>query len=1024
MKRIMLKLSAAVICFSLIIAAVPFSVSAETNEIYVSAQSIKNNGTAPAIQQALNLAEKQGRESDNVIKVVVEPGSYELNSSLHIFDNTWLSLCDVTIIRGENGSTMLRTGYDETENTGVTGYRYRNITIEGGTFDGNFSSETMLKIAHAKNFVMKNVRIQNNKNAHMMEVAGVDGFTAEGCGFYNQIMEVGNVGYEAIQLDVLKYGNIYYCRSEDLAMKNVLIENCVFSNVPRGIGSHTSVHNNPHDTFIIRNNQFKDIGSVAIQTLGWVNCSISNNTIDNAPRAIAVYSIVSEGYGTILPSVLAKEGETEQHYPDSYKQTVSNILIANNLITNGGLNNDKYASYEKAAITVMGSKVVNSPEYSGGSGKLPAGDYPCNTVTIKNNLMYLKNGTGLRVEHSKNISIDSNVMFCAMSTAPPNYYGVVFRDGVSSANIIKNYISNAAVNGVMVDSSSIGYISGNEIIGTGKYGIGTYASAIGTIQNNDIRNAKSEGISVLNGSNVSTKISENRISGSTSGIHIMANAAAKLIDKNLTFNCKSNIDYTKSSKIVTEGVNYTANAALSTFTVDSKALNLKTGECWRIGKSVVPVNAITSFTYASSNPDVAIVDSTGRITAKSTGTANVTVRSANGRALIITVNVNLKSTPSLTAAPANVRITNSETGFTVTWNEVAKAKQYTVYYRRAKSGSWTKYKVSTNSCKLNNLSAGELYYVQVQSLNSEGKEGGISNIAGMTHVRPTNLYSTAYNSNATVTVKWNAAAGANGYAIAKKKAGDKSYTYIYTSVNAYTDRNVNCGTVYYYQIRPYYSDGKSAAYALWSNTKTITTLYKPTITSMNISASRLNINWNAIKGATAYKLAFKRTTDSAWNYRITTARYFNVSNPTKGATYVAQVCPLSGSLAGTYSDPKSAGLAVPVTLAKPVVYEFEDYGNRLQAEWNRVPGAAYYKIAYKTAQESGWHYANENTTEFDLYSFKKDTLYYIQVAAVGSSGQSGPWSNPVSCRSGAGATQKLSANDYEAAVGYMEETTK
>ena len=60
------------------------------------------------------------------------------------------------------------------------------------------------------------------------------------------------------------------------------------------------------------------------------------------------------------------------------------------------------------------------------------------------------------------------------------------------------------------------------------------------------------------------------------------------------------------------------------------------------GKTVTPVNAITTFSYANSNPSAAIVDSTGRITAKAPGTTNITVKSANGKALIITVNVAAK----------------------------------------------------------------------------------------------------------------------------------------------------------------------------------------------------------------------------------------------------------------------------------------------------------------------------------------------------------------------------------------------
>lgn len=425
-------------------------------------------------------------------------------------------------------------------------------------------------------------------------------------------------------------------------------------------------------------------------------------------------------------------------------------------------------------------------------------------------------------------------------------------------------------------------------------------------------------------------------------------------------------------------------------------------------------NNLTFHQVTNSDSSVVSASSDGYdgayVVAKKPGTATVTITvmsdysgpnwSYDYKKDILHVDITVKAKgakPALTAAPTNVRIQNSGSGFYITWNKVANASSYVVYFKRPQTSSWSTRTTSNNYYQLNNLWEGDLYYIQVRSVNSEGDNGGISKATSFTHVRSTTLYSTVYNSNGTVTIKWYSAGGANGYAIAKKRSTDKSYTYYYTSSTSFTDKNVVGGALYYYQIRPYYSNGKSAAYAQWSNSKTITTLFKPTITNMNINASRLNINWNAIKGATAYKVAFKRTTDSAWNYRTTTARYFNVVNPTKGATYVAQVCPLNGSLAGPWSDPKSATLAGTANLKKPIVYEFDDYGDRLQAEWYTVSGASYYKIAYKTSTESGWHYATEKYEEFDLYSFQKNKKYYVQVAAVNSAGQQGPWSDPVSC---------------------------
>ena len=188
-------------------------------------------------------------------------------------------------------------------------------------------------------------------------------------------------------------------------------------------------------------------------------------------------------------------------------------------------------------------------------------------------------------------------------------------------------------------------------------------------------------------------------------------------------------------------------------------------------------------------------------------------------------------------------------------------------------------------------------------------------------VAPVSLKSTAYNSNATVTIGWQkGSGGATGYQIAKKKLGDKSYTYIYVgggNTQSYNDKSVVCGTIYYYQVRTVNKVGKTASYSSWSNCKTITTLYRPTVTSLNyLNNNMLNINWNKIKGVSHYKLAFKRTTDKAWNYREVKNTYYNVNNPTVGATYTIQVCPMNGSIAGQWSLVNSIIIVVKVSSVK------------------------------------------------------------------------------------------------------------
>jgi uncharacterized protein YjdB len=64
-----------------------------------------------------------------------------------------------------------------------------------------------------------------------------------------------------------------------------------------------------------------------------------------------------------------------------------------------------------------------------------------------------------------------------------------------------------------------------------------------------------------------------------------------------------------------------------------------TGETTDVQYSVSPANYTESFSWASDNPSVASVNSNGKVTAKSVGTAKITALSASGKKSTATVYV-------------------------------------------------------------------------------------------------------------------------------------------------------------------------------------------------------------------------------------------------------------------------------------------------------------------------------------------------------------------------------------------------
>ena len=614
------------------LAATPDEV--EPGVIYVSEKTVSDYGFRYAIQRALDEA-RDNATGELPYTVIAPAGEYDLSYVLRVYSNTTLNLTGVTLKRaGAGAGNMLRVGDEDGVDYGTTGYAYENVRVIGGTFDGNMGENTIIKAFHTRNFTMEDVTLLNEKEGHMTEFAGVDGLTVRGCTFKDQYLTPGNYGYEAIQIDVLHPFHITAGRCEDLPVTNVLIEFCMFDNMPRAIGSHTTVHNRPHDNIVIRNNVFTNMSSIAVQGLNWTNVDISRNVVENAPRGITVYS--EPGGCTYLSGKLAAKGGTQSHASDAYQTPAkANINIAYNKLINIGSTDDKYASYSSQGIAVLGEKLTSkSPVDSGDeSGGLPAGDYYIDGVSIHDNIIDIR-GNGIRIEDTRNASITDNEIVCSKNTVhKDNYYGIVVRGNASASTVSYNTIKNAEVNGIQLDGSNGGKVTNvrfNRISGCGKYGIGIYDMSIDKIDDNDIMNTKNIGL-FLSGSKAAN-VRWNRIRNcSSSGIWITSDSTATTIKSNTTVGCSGSNSFGKN----TAESHYSSSATLTDYYIpwDTKnysGAKMGVGTVFHIAPDVRPTNALASFTYSSSNENVAIVDDCGMVYALWEGQATITVKSNNG----------------------------------------------------------------------------------------------------------------------------------------------------------------------------------------------------------------------------------------------------------------------------------------------------------------------------------------------------------------------------------------------------------
>lgn len=473
--------------------------------LYLSQEDIKSAGS---FSRALKKLVNSGHSAP--FEITVAPGTYEVSQICSIVpSNTTLILTDVTLKRTQACNIFKFGG-------GV--HSTQNIKIIDGTLDGGGTSGTLIKVGDFENFTMEGTTLQNVYDAHEMEIAGVNGMKLSHCVFKDQIIPIGTDTnrYEAIQLDILTPSHISGYPSKCIPNKNITISDCTFENVPRGIGSHTAIHNCPAENITISNCTFQQIGGAAIQTLNWINCTFHQNTITDASRGISVYNVRNEkGTGTYLPSVIAENGNGTTSIPDSYERNPEqNIVITNNIIT---LNNkaDPYAKFAKAGISIIGFDIRTAAPVTKDGGGLPIGNYDVSGVEINHNSI-ITAGYGMYLSNASNCIIDSNSItgkdFSSSDAKKKDYDGIFVLNACKNNCYTNNSIQSMPRNGIFcMDKSSSTSISKNQILSCGGYGIGLFngSTATGGISNNLISKCKSTGIAL------STKCTAKEITNNT-----------------------------------------------------------------------------------------------------------------------------------------------------------------------------------------------------------------------------------------------------------------------------------------------------------------------------------------------------------------------------------------------------------------------------------------------------------------------------------------------------------------------------
>lgn len=229
--------------------------------------------------------------------LVLKKGTYTVTNTLYVPSNVTIKLQNgAKIVKGtKSGTTQFKAAKSifqlvrpsRSKQTGVYGgYKgEKNISFIGygsATIDMKYVKNGIAIIAgHNQNISIKNIRFQNMKSGHFIEIDATKNATISNNKFMNSKPST-NRNKEAINIDTpdkatngwsQKWSNFDRTPNSKLTIKKN-----TFYNLDRAIGTHKYSGGKYHDHVVIKNNKIEKMRQDAIRVMNWSNATIANNT--------------------------------------------------------------------------------------------------------------------------------------------------------------------------------------------------------------------------------------------------------------------------------------------------------------------------------------------------------------------------------------------------------------------------------------------------------------------------------------------------------------------------------------------------------------------------------------------------------------------------------------------------------------------------------------------------------------------------------------------------------------------------
>lgn len=255
----------------------------------------KENHEYVLIRSYMQKFEKEGGGT-----LILKKGTYKISNTIFVPSNVTIKFKDgVKLVKNsksgtsdyEASSSMFQFIRDSKyQKTNVT-KKYNgeknikligegNVTLDMKNFNKGTTAAIAIMMANNKNVTIEGIHFKNIKLGHFIEMDGCNKVTIRNCKFTG-MKDNSYHNKEAINLDtndpVTGGFSQKWSKKDKTPNKNVTVDNCVFKDLVRAVGTHRYSEDKYHTNIKFTNNTVENV-MTPLGILNWKNVTVTDNT--------------------------------------------------------------------------------------------------------------------------------------------------------------------------------------------------------------------------------------------------------------------------------------------------------------------------------------------------------------------------------------------------------------------------------------------------------------------------------------------------------------------------------------------------------------------------------------------------------------------------------------------------------------------------------------------------------------------------------------------------------------------------